>query len=158
MVFEDADDESVTEEMQQIILSPKEGVGACTKCHAVSKVDGSEWQAEWRYQPSNSRPYTDYSHGAHITMLNPEGVSLMDPNNGCQTCHNINEKANYRDSFEQHDPNIFESNFFPIDQATCTECHGEGQVKQDCQLCHNYHLSPGFDLRMVDNAETTDPE
>ena len=155
--LDDTEDyQSVVEEMQQIILDPKEGVGACTKCHAISNTEDGGWQAEWAYQPSNLRPYTYYSHGAHITMLNPEGVNLMDPNNGCRTCHKINEKSAYKDAFEQHDPNIFDSNFFPIDQTTCAQCHGEGQVKQDCQLCHNYHLSPGFDLRTVENEETMD--
>ena len=113
---------------------------------------------EWRYQPSDARPFTTYSHGAHITLLNPEGVNLMDPEDGCNTCHKINEEAAYQEAFDQGDPHTFESNFYAIQKKTCAQCHSEGQVQQDCQLCHVYHADPGFDLRMVENedAESVD--
>lgn len=141
------------EALHEVILDRKEGVGACTKCHAISENEDGTKQAEWGYRPSQARPYTTYSHGAHITLLNPEGVNLMDPENGCRTCHKLNEDASYQAAFDQSDPHHFQSNFFPIEQGTCAQCHSEGQVQQDCQLCHVYHADPGFDLRMVENKD-----
>ena len=152
---EDADDGDAVEAMQSVILDRKEGAGACTKCHAISEDQDGARTAEWRYRPSDARPFTTYSHGAHITLLNPEGVNLMDPEHGCRTCHKINEEAAYQEAFDQSDPHHFQSNFFAIEQETCAQCHSEGQVQQDCQLCHVYHADPGFDLRMVENE---DPE
>ena len=152
------DNADAAEAMHEAILSPKEGIGACTKCHAISQTEDGGLEAEWGYRPSNARPYTTYSHGAHITLLNPEGVNLMDPQNGCRTCHKINEEAPYQKAFEQRDPHHFQSNFFAINQETCVQCHSEGQVQQDCQLCHVYHADPGFDLRMVEHDEAANEE
>ncbi|MBI06950.1 MAG: hypothetical protein CMM54_08225 [Rhodospirillaceae bacterium] len=155
---EDAGDADVVEAMQNVILDRREGAGACTKCHAISEDEVGARTVEWRYQPSDARPFTTYSHGAHITLLNPEGVNLMDPEDGCNTCHKINEEAAYQEAFDQGDPHTFESNFYAIQKKTCAQCHSEGQVQQDCQLCHVYHADPGFDLRMVENedAESVD--
>ena len=152
---EDDDNADATEAMHEAILNPKEGVGACTKCHAISEAEDGTVEAEWHYRPSDARPYTTYSHGAHITLLDPEGVNLMDPENGCRTCHKVNEAAPYQEAFGQRDPHHFESNFFAINQETCAQCHSEGQVQQDCQLCHVYHADPGFDLRMVEHDEAS---
>jgi hypothetical protein len=150
---EEADNADAVEAMQSAVLDRKEGAGACTKCHAVSEDEAGARSAEWRYQASTARPYTTYSHGAHITLLNPQGINLMDPENGCRTCHKINQDAAYQSAFEQSDPHHFQSNFFPIKQETCAQCHSEGQVQQNCQLCHVYHANPGFDLRMVENED-----
>ncbi len=147
-VVEDDDNADAAEAMHEAILSPKHGIGACIKCHAISQTEDGNIEAEWRYRPSTARPYTTYSHGAHITLLDPEGINMMNPKNGCGTCHKINEAAPYQESFGQRDPHHFESNFFPINQETCAQCHSEKQVEQDCQLCHVYHADPGFDLRM----------
>lgn len=150
---EDDDNADNVDALHEVILDRKEGVGACTKCHAISENQDGTSEAEWGYRPSLARPYTTYSHGAHITLLNPEGVNLMDPENGCRTCHKMNEEAAYQEAFDQSDPHHFQSNFFPIEQRTCAQCHSEGQVQQDCQLCHVYHADPGFDLRMVENED-----
>ena len=152
-VDEDDDNADNVEALHEVILDRKEGIGACTKCHAISENEDGTSQAEWGYRPSQARPYTTYSHGAHITLLNPEGVNLMDPENGCRTCHKMNADAAYQEAFDQSDPHHFQSNFFPIEQGTCAQCHSEGQVQQDCQLCHVYHADPGFDLRMVENED-----
>ena len=150
---DDGDNADNAEAMHEAVLDRKEGVGACTKCHALSDKEGGAKEAEWRYRASQARPYTTYSHGAHITLLSPEGVNLMDPENGCRTCHKINPEASYQEAFDQSDPHHFQSNFFAIKQETCAECHSEGQVQQDCQLCHVYHADPGFNLRMVRNED-----
>ena len=150
------DDEDIVdyaEAMRDTVLSPKGGVGACTKCHAISDDGDGGQEIEWRYRPTEARPYTRYSHGTHLTLLDPEGVNLMDPDGGCRTCHKLDQDAQYAESFNQSDPHHFQSNFQPIDQEACAQCHNEGQVRQDCQLCHVYHFEPGFDLKTATNKE-----
>ncbi len=152
---EDDDNAENVEALHEVILSPKEGVGACTKCHAISEDKDGARHAEWRYRPSQARPYSTYSHGAHITLLNRDGVSLMDPENGCLTCHKINNEAAYQEAFAQSDPYHFQSNFVAMERETCSQCHSDGQVEENCQLCHLYHAAPGFDYWMVEYAKTT---
>ena len=40
----------------------------------------------------------------------------------------------------QHDPSIFHSNFRMIDKSVCAGCHQPSGVRQDCLLCHDYHI------------------
>ncbi len=51
-------------------------------------------------------------------------------------------KETYASAFEpgQHDPSVFHSNFRTIDKAACASCHQSGHVRDDCLLCHNYHI------------------
>ncbi len=139
--------------MRNVVLSRTEGVGACTKCHAVSDDGAGGLMVEWRYAESKARPFTGFSHPKHLTLVNPEGVNLMNPEAGCRTCHKPNEAAQYQASFDATDPHQFESNFSAITKETCAQCHNAGQVRQDCKTCHNYHLKPGFDLRMMSDAK-----
>jgi len=41
-----------------------------------------------------------------------------------------------------HDPQRFESNFEPIDRATCASCHQSTAASNDCLNCHTYHVAP----------------
>jgi hypothetical protein len=65
---------------------------------------------------------------------------------GCFTCHSMTEtagaKETYASAFEQgkHDPTVFHSNFRTIDKNACATCHRPNLVRQDCLLCHNYHI------------------
>ncbi len=140
-------------DMRNVVLGRTEGVGACTKCHAVSNDGEGGLTVEWRYAEAQSRPFTGFNHPRHLTLVDPEGVNLMNPDAGCRTCHKLNEAAQYQASFDGHDPHHFESNFSAISKETCAQCHNAGQVKQDCKTCHNYHLEPGFDLRMMSDAK-----
>ncbi|HIM44995.1 MAG TPA: hypothetical protein EYM34_01865, partial [Alphaproteobacteria bacterium] len=62
-VDEDDDNADNVEALHEVILDRKEGIGACTKCHAISENEDGTSQAEWGYRPSQARPYTIYSHG-----------------------------------------------------------------------------------------------
>lgn len=139
--------------MRKVVLSRTEGVGACTKCHAVSDTGDGGLTVEWRFAESNTRPFTGFSHPKHLTLVNPAGVNLMNPDAGCRTCHKPNEAAQYQASFDRTDPHHFESNFNAITKETCAQCHNAGQVRQDCKTCHSYHFKPGFDLRMTKDAK-----
>jgi predicted CXXCH cytochrome family protein len=140
------------EAMRAIVLSRSEGVGACVKCHAVSDDGEGGLAIEWRYEESTTRPFTRFNHPMHLTLVNPEGINLMDPDAGCRTCHKTNDGAAYQASFDGTDPHRFESNFASMTKETCTQCHNAGKVRQECKTCHSYHFKPGFDLRMAKDA------
>jgi hypothetical protein len=36
---------------------------------------------------------------------------------------------------------MFKSNFDPVRRDTCQACHNSSQARQDCQLCHRYHVN-----------------
>jgi hypothetical protein len=128
-------------------------LGNCAKCHAVTQVtdsgagDGNttgKLVVEWVYQPVEDRAYVKYDHGPHVNLLGPGTL--------CTTCHELNPSANYAASYAQHDPTKFEAGFNPVSKQTCTQCHTRAKVRQDCLLCHEYHLEPRFKRTMVDQT------
>ena len=134
--------------MRDALLSRSEGAGACTKCHAVSNVKSedsggstSALRVEWKSSQENSRPLNQYQHKPHINLLGP--------GTWCSSCHKINDKAAFDEAYKQTDPHKFASNFNSVGKNTCTECHGGGQVSQQCLLCHKYHQEPGFAKTMM---------
>lgn len=127
------------------MLSPKEGVGGCIKCHAVTAEktkEGKEFlTVHWGYLGPRNRPYSKYSHKNHLDILGKGDT--------CMNCHLLNKDADYLSSFDAFAPGHFVSNFSSIERSTCLECHTEGKVKQNCQLCHVYHFKPGFKKDML---------
>jgi hypothetical protein len=142
------------QQMRDVLLSPKEGPGACIKCHAVSRdKDSGALSIEWRYYQEKAQSYRTYSHSRHLSLVNPQGVKLADPNQGCATCHKLDTDSGYAAGFDDFNPHTFASNFKSIKKQTCTQCHTEGRVRQNCQLCHNYHKDPGFTERVTRNEK-----
>lgn len=134
------------------------GFGNCTKCHAVTEVTDSEGASgdsgkrlvvEWGFQPVDDRPYMKYDHGPHINLLGPGTL--------CTTCHKPNPNAEYAASFTHFDANDYQAGFQPVAKQTCTECHTRAKVRQDCLLCHEYHLEPKFNESMM-GAQVHQPE
>jgi hypothetical protein len=131
-------------------LMADSGFGNCTKCHAVTEVTdnqtengegGTRLMVEWGFQPVDDRPYVKYDHGPHINLLGPGTL--------CTTCHTPNPEAEYAASFKHFDANDYQAGFKPVAKQTCTECHTKAKVRQDCLLCHEYHLEPKFNESMV---------
>jgi hypothetical protein len=118
-------------------LTAPSSVGLCTKCHSID--DAPAKQINWvSSQPDPlEHKFNRFSHSTHL--------SLMDAR-GCFTCHSMTDtsgkKETYASAFEpgQRDPSIFHSNFRTIDKAACATCHRPGLVRNDCLLCHNYHV------------------
>ncbi|MBH64171.1 MAG: hypothetical protein CL569_17330 [Alphaproteobacteria bacterium] len=148
---EDDDQQARAMAMREALLSPKDGPGACLKCHSVSATDEG-LLVNWTYEKvaSSERPHHWYSHDAHLRIVAVDGISLSDPVRGCATCHSLNADADFASSFETHDPRKFASNFHPVSKDSCAQCHAEERVRQDCQLCHRYHLEPSFKAEMMD--------
>ena len=120
-------------------LTAPKAVGYCAKCHSIdeSTVSQVNWLA-FRPDPA-VHGFNRFSHSAHL--------SLLDPHEGCLTCHSMTEapvqgKDSYASAFAtgQHDPAQFISNFKTIDKAVCANCHRPTMVRDDCLLCHNYHI------------------
>ena len=142
--------EGVTEDVRDMLLSRSEGPGACTKCHSVSEtaLKSETLRVEWGFGAQSSQRHLNYSHGPHLNLLGP-GAS-------CETCHKLNETAEFAAAFKHANPLDFESNFKSIENNTCTACHAEGKVRQECTLCHEYHNGNAFKRRMVStNAQAS---
>lgn len=131
--------------MRDQVISAKEGVGGCVKCHAVSEtttIDGKKkLSIEWNYKKGNDRPHSNYSHTSHI--------EIMGNKNACSNCHILDTQADYMASFKSFDATKWSSNFSSIKKQTCVQCHTKSQINQDCQTCHIYHLNPGFKKKML---------
>ncbi|MBL27235.1 MAG: hypothetical protein CMM50_06765 [Rhodospirillaceae bacterium] len=176
----DEDEIERAEIFRDSIIERDGGVGACTKCHSVHAVpaetpemaaaidaeteggEAEEPDAEadaeapaedglevldvaWQFRQADVRPFVHYSHAPHLNLL---GRDM-----GCKNCHVLDYEADYAGKMKSFDPLDFVSNFKPIQKETCTECHREGGVRQDCQLCHDYHLNPGFKLEIASHEE-----
>jgi predicted CXXCH cytochrome family protein len=127
------------------LIDPKEGIGACTKCHAVkADADTGATAIAWRYATDHARPYHRYSHLAHLNLVQASEVSMEASGGGCQLCHRLDAEADFQAAFDDFDPTTFASNFAGIRIETCAECHGTRSVRADCQLCHRYHPETSF--------------
>ena len=137
--------------MREQILSAKEGVGGCMKCHAVTEVKNakgdSQLKVDWKYgKGDENRPFVHYSHNDHIEILGAK--------RSCTNCHILDKEVDYMATFKEFDPVNWKSNFYPIRTKTCMQSHSEDQINLKCQNCHKYHFKPGFKKDMLTaNAE-----
>lgn len=133
----------VSKEVRETLLSSSDGPGACTKCHSVSETapGSKKLEVEWAFGAKSNQRHLNYTHVPHLNLLGP-GAS-------CETCHKLNEKADFAAAFKQTNPFDFASNFRSIEKSTCTQCHAQGKVRQECTLCHEYHNGNAFKRRMT---------
>lgn len=131
--------------MRDQMLSSKKGVGGCIKCHAIdaaSSEDGEEiLSIHWGFREPKSSSYVKYSHKIHLDTLGNTKA--------CKTCHVLKKSSNDKSSFDKVDSKRWVSNFNSINRNTCMECHTQSKVRQDCQLCHLYHLEPSFKEKII---------
>ncbi len=72
-------------------------------------------------------------------------MGLSETGVGCAVCHEFNPDSNYLDTISADNNEVdYESNFHSLKQETCSKCHNEQSIKDDCTLCHVYHETPGF--------------
>jgi len=116
------------------LLSHKDSQGQCTKCHSVDQSTGQSRVIEWGTSTlkDKSGRLTSFVHEPHFGLLDQRG---------CLTCHEIDSTAKYQSSYEQQNPRTFISNFKPMQLQQCTTCHKTNAARQDCSLCHNYHVN-----------------
>ncbi len=115
------------------LLTSKDAQGACTKCHSVD--DAQRQGRHVNFSPpsveSKKGRFTNFVHEPHFGVLG---------NRGCLTCHNLQKDVAYLKSYEQGNPQSFVSNFGEVNKELCQTCHTSNKSRQDCLLCHKYHV------------------
>ena len=142
--------------LRDSLIDAKEGVGACTKCHAVSQVDpGSDaLVVEWRARHvERSRPHHLFLHDLHLRLLAARETNLVEADAGCRRCHVLDAGADFASGFADFDTMSYKSNFKAITKDTCVDCHSEGNVAESCQMCHDYHRAPSFQIMISGNEQ-----
>jgi len=116
------------------LLSHKDARGQCTKCHSVDEGTKQSRIIEWGTSTlaDKSGRLTSFVHEPHFGLLDKRG---------CLTCHELDATAKYQSSYDQRNPKMFVSNFKPMRMKQCTTCHKKNAARQDCSLCHTYHVN-----------------
>jgi hypothetical protein len=115
-------------------LASKEAPGACTKCHSVDDIRGIGRVVNF------SPPKIETKHGRFTNFIHEPHFGVLE-NRGCLTCHNLEKGRPYLQSFEHGDPKNFVSNFGAVKKDLCQTCHTSSMARQDCLLCHKYHVN-----------------
>ena len=119
-------------------LTGKDAQGQCSKCHSLDATKDQARAVKWA--PSSTETseslFTSFSHEPHLGVVSAE--------KGCLTCHELSSAKGYLDTYKANDPKKFVSNFMPVKKETCASCHGKKEVRQDCVLCHKYHVTDIF--------------
>jgi hypothetical protein len=115
-------------------LTSKDAQGSCTKCHSVDDIRGKGRLVNFSPPKIQTRQgrFTRFIHEPHFGVLE---------NRGCLTCHKLEKGRPYLQSYEQGDPREFVSNFGGVKKELCQTCHTGSMVRQDCLLCHKYHVN-----------------
>lgn len=115
-------------------LTGKDAQGSCTKCHSVDDVRGKGRIVNFLPASVESKMgrFTNFIHEPHFGILD---------NRGCLTCHDLAKDRPYLKSYEQGDPHKFVSGFGDAKKEVCQTCHSTGLARQDCLLCHKYHVN-----------------
>ncbi len=124
------------------LLTDKDAQGQCTKCHSVDAGRGASRGVNWKPFSMATREslFTSFAHEPHFGLLGEKG---------CLTCHDLNDSKGHQDTYKGHDPKVFVSNFKRVEQKQCASCHGNNVAREDCLLCHNYHVG-GVRTPMMD--------
>ena len=115
-------------------LTSKDAQGSCTKCHSVDDIQGKGRVVNFSPTSVASKQgrFTNFIHEPHFGILE---------NRGCLTCHKLEKARPYLKSYEQGNPQTFVSNFGAVKKDLCQTCHTSSMARQDCLLCHKYHVN-----------------
>lgn len=117
------------------LLTSEDAQGQCTKCHSIDAGPKGSRVVQWH--PSSladkSRIFTKFVHEPHFPLLDKRG---------CLTCHKLNNAKDFEDAYRELDPAGAKFNFKPVAKKICANCHKESAARQNCSLCHNYHITP----------------
>jgi hypothetical protein len=130
-------------------LTHKDAQGSCTKCHSVDDAKGRGRLVNFSPPSVESKRgrFTNFIHEPHFQAVGiGQRIGILE-NRGCLTCH-VLEKAvpgektsPYLKSYEQGNPQNFTSNFGTVKKDLCQTCHNVSTARQDCLLCHKYHVN-----------------
>ena len=115
-------------------LTSKDAQGSCTKCHSVDDIRAKGRVVNFSPASVESKQgrFTNFIHEPHMGIME---------NRGCQTCHKLEKGRPYLKSYEQRNPQTFVSSFGAVKKELCQTCHTSGKARQDCLLCHKYHVN-----------------
>ena len=132
-LFSDAEDNAAAAAFS--LLTDKNAQGKCSKCHSVDATDKGRRRVNWMpfVSPPAKGLFTKFSHAPHLSVVGKQG---------CLTCHKLNPQSKTQETYKQTDPHVFDSNFLSIEKKTCTTCHTQQASRDDCLLCHIYHVNP----------------
>ena len=116
------------------VLTGKDAQGSCSKCHSI---DG----APAKGRMVNFSPLTVVGKKGQFTAFVHEPHFGVMENRGCLTCHTLEKDRPYLKSYEQGNPLQFASNFGAVKKDLCQGCHTDNKARQDCLLCHAYHVN-----------------
>jgi hypothetical protein len=130
-------------------LANKEAQGSCTKCHSVDDVGGKGRFVNFSPTSAASKQgrFTSFIHEPHLGALDSRG--RVEDNRGCLTCHGLEKERPYLKSYEQGSPQSFVSNFGAMKKDLCKTCHTSTMARQDCLLCHKYHVNGAITPAMM---------
>jgi hypothetical protein len=116
------------------LLTDKDAQGSCAKCHSVDDLRGRGRFVNFAPPSAATKQgrFTNFIHGPHFGIME---------NRGCLTCHNLEKGRPYLKSYEQGNPQNFVSNFGAVKKDLCQSCHTSSMARQDCLLCHKYHVN-----------------
>ena len=124
-------------------LTGKDAQGSCTKCHSVDDVPGKGRIVNFSPLSVESKQgsFTNFIHEPHFQAVGiGQRIGILE-NRGCLTCHEIEKGSLYLKSYEQGSPQNFVSNFGEVKKDLCQTCHNNSTARQDCLLCHKYHVN-----------------
>lgn len=123
------------------VLTNKDAQGSCTKCHSVDDNQGKGRVVNFSPPSVKSKQgrFTSFIHEPHFGILENRGG--RQENRGCLTCHELEKDRPYLKSYEQTNPQNFASNFGEVKKDLCQTCHNASMARQDCMLCHKYHVN-----------------
>ena len=115
-------------------LTGKDAQGACTKCHSVDDIQGKGRIVNFAPASAAAKTgrFTKFVHEPHFAITGDRG---------CLTCHALEKGRPYLKSYEQGNPKVFASDFGAVNKDLCQTCHTAGKSRQDCLLCHSYHVN-----------------
>jgi hypothetical protein len=115
------------------MLSSKDAVGRCTKCHSIDDQAGAKLVNWIPFDPNTLKNrFTNYSHKPHVELVGTKT---------CVKCHELQPvKTEFMKTYETGDPVDYAPNFKPLDKAICASCHSQQTSWQNCTLCHGYHV------------------
>ena len=124
-------------------LTSKDAQGSCTKCHSVDEVQGKGRVVNFSPPSAESKQgrFTNFIHEPHFQAVGiGQRIGILE-NRGCLTCHKLEKDRPYLKSYEQAHPEKFASNFAEVKKTLCQTCHNASTARQDCLLCHKYHVN-----------------
>ena len=137
-------------------LTSKDAQGSCTKCHSVDDMRDKGRIVNFSPISVDSKQgrFTNFIHEPHFQAVGiGQRIGILE-NCGCLTCHSLEKGSPYLKSYEQGNPQNFVSNFGEVKKDLCLTCHNSSTARQDCLVCHKYHVN-GVDTPIMNTKIPT---